>query len=402
MVMRMQNKTARLSLTPVETTAFLWVCCVLTLGCARQVKPEVSKTEPVAVQDKQTEDKTDARSGEETVVPTEAPKPKEKVAEKPPAKAPQKAPAKPASVPSDSPKANAPSSLSDHEVTAVFKGVIKTRSGSCNGRTANCGNGRCAHYRNKVTAQFAITAYQKYQKNTPGGESKQRGMSFNLYSMPPQIRAVFDTLTLEDTVRLHWQHTHGDVRKIKSVKPSAYATGGLGGMSNRKVIRISRKITRLECIGTCGKGADPYRPLMARKGVHFGRIFIDNDGSIEPMRLPRHRAKRRFIASTVRSFLSKSLLKRRIGACIVNVPAEQIPPKGRMGLKIGITKNKPLKLGVNARGAENKAAAKCVESALRDTKPFHHHLKFNVDVRVPINYRSFTDLKKGPFFLESL
>lgn len=381
-----------------KTTQVMAVICCLGLGCSGPKTVQIKDTTPAVTPDKQsgpktvqiedttpaidvvkqTDKSTEVEYEESKMDPVKKSQKQKGVAEIIKTVEQNKEPTKVTQAPV--PKAEPSRSLSYHEVSAVFKGYtyICSDMNSLYGVAprSNFGGSRCR--KNVLNAYFQVSKYKRYKHNDPAGERKQKWVLFN--AIPSDFQAILDSLTLEDAVLLHWNHTKGDARK--------YGNGSIGGFL------IQREISLLKCLKTCGTGVvaekPTFRPFLNKQksaSVNFQirRVYLDNGGSL----VLNKGSEKTLTHQTIRKFLKKSKLKKRMEDCQQKILASRgNNPKvyGKLFLGIGISKKTPLEIKIKNIRMTSKEMRQCTEKVLKSIKPFKHSLSFKAKAVMHVNF----------------
>ena len=283
------------------------------------------------------------------------------------------------------PKVDPSKILSHHEVKAIFKGYTFV----CSDRNAlfgsvpksNFGRSRCR--KNVLNAYFKVSRYTRYRKKDPAGEKKQKSVLINVIT--PHFQTILDSLTLEDRVLLHWNHTKGDARKYGTDDASL---GSIGGFL------IQREISLLKCLKTCGKGVvaqkTTFRPFMNKQNIapvnfQIRWVYLDKDGSMELNR----GSEKALTHQTIRKFIKKNKLKNRMKACQKKVSASlghNSKAYGKLILSVEISKKTPLEIKIKKSRLKSKELMQCAAKVLQSIKPFKHSLSFKAKAIVHVNF----------------
>ena len=378
----------------LKTAQMMAVVCCLGLGCSvsKAVQPavtadkqpapkavQVEDTKP-AVTDKQSDKSTEVKLDESQTNPVKETQ-KQSQKEKGPVEI--KEPAKQYKKPE--PKAEPSKILSHHEVKAVFKGYTFVCS-DMNALTGsvpkyNFGRSRCRKH--VLNAYFKVSRYKRYRKKDPAGEKKQKSVLINVIT--PHFQTILDSLTLEDRVLLHWNHTKGDARKYGT---DDSGKGSIGGFL------IQREISLLKCLKTCGKGVvaqkPTFRPFMNKQNIasvnfQMRRVYLDKEGSMELNR----GSERALTHQTIRKFIKKNRLKKRMKNCQQKVIASRKnnhKAYGKLILSVGISKKTPLEIKIKNSRLKSKEIMQCAAKVLQSIKPFKHSLSFKAKAIVHVNF----------------
>ena len=283
------------------------------------------------------------------------------------------------------PKAELSQILSHHEVKAVFKGYIFV----CSDRNAlfgsvpksNFGHSRCR--KNALNAYFQVSRYKRYRQKDPAGEKKQKSVLINVIT--PHFQTILDSLTLEDRVLLHWNHTKGDARKYGN---DDAGKGSIGGFL------IQREISLLKCLKTCGKGVvaqkPTFRPFMNKKTIasvnfQMRRVYLDKGGSMELNR----GSEKALTHQTIRKFINKNKLKKRMKHCqqkVITSRGHKSKAYGKLILSVEISKKTPLDIKIKNTRMKSKEIMECAAKVLQSIKPFKHSLSFKAKALVHVNF----------------
>ena len=388
-----------MKITPVlfpKTAQMMAVIYCLGLGCSVQkaiqqegTKPAIAAdkqsvpkavqqedTKPVVAADKESDKSTEVKPDESQMELV-----KESQKEKGPVKI--KEPVKQHKKPV--PKVEPSKILSHHEVKAIFKGYTFV----CSDRNAlfgsvpksNFGRSRCR--KNVLNAYFKVSRYTRYRKKDPAGEKKQKSVLINVIT--PHFQTILDSLTLEDRVLLHWNHTKGDARKYGTDDASL---GSIGGFL------IQRELSLLKCLKTCGKGVvaqkTTFRPFMNKQTIapvnfQIRWVYLDKDGSMELNR----GSEKALTHQTIRKFIKKNKLKNRMKACQKKVSASlghNSKAYGKLILSVEISKKTPLEIKIKKSRLKSKELMQCAAKVLQSIKPFKHSLSFKAKAIVHVNF----------------
>jgi len=350
---------------------------------------QIEDTKPAVAADKQSDKSTEVKPDESQTNPVKESQ-KQSQKEKGPVEI--KEPVKQHKNPV--PKVEPSKILSHHEVKAVFKGYtfvcsdINALTGSV--PKYNFRRSRCR--KNVLNAYFKVSRYKRYRKKDPAGEKKQKSVLINVIT--PHFQTILDSLTLEDRVLLHWNHTKGDARKYGT---DDSGRGSIGGFL------IQREISLLKCLKTCGKGVvaqkptfrpfmnNPnFRPFINKQRVpsvnfQIPRVYLDMGGAL----VLNKGSEKSFTHRTIRKFFKKNKLKKRMANCQQKMIASRghnTKAYGKLILDVGISKKTPLEVKIKNSHLKPKEMGQCAAKVLQSIKHFEHSLSFKAKAIVHINF----------------